>query len=114
MLDILLPAYDLTIWWPGIILLGIGIGFLTGMYGVGGGFLLTPFLKIIFGLPYPYAVGCSIMVIFLNSVIAVWGHWKRKSVDFLLGSIMAVGAIVGAEIGIRILTFLNRKLKVIF
>ncbi len=107
MFDIFIPALDTAIWWPGIILLGVGIGFLTGMYGVGGGFLLTPFLKIAFGLPYPSAVGCSILLIFMNSIIAVWGHWKKKSVDFLLGGIMAGGAIAGTEIGVRMLSLLH-------
>lgn len=108
MFDLLLPSSDITIWWPGIIVLGAFIGFLTGMYGVGGGFLLTPFLKIIFGLPYPLAVGCSLILIFLNSLLSVWGHWKKKSVDPQLGLIMAVGALIGTEVGIRILQFLDR------
>lgn len=109
MFDLLLPTHDLTVWWPGIIVLGIVIGFLTGMFGVGGGFLLTPFLKIVFGLPYPYAVGCSIALIFCNAILAVLGHWRKKSVDTLLGGIMAVGAILGTEIGVRILAWLDRK-----
>ena len=109
MFNIILSSSDISVFWPAIIVLGVLIGFLTGMYGVGGGFLLTPFLKILFGIPYPYAVGCSLSLIFINSMFASAGHWKKKSVDPLLGSILAVGALIGTEVGIRILQYLNTQ-----
>ena len=109
MFTIVLPPSEISVFWPGIIILGILIGFLTGMYGVGGGFLLTPFLKILFGIPYPLAVGCSLALIFFNSAFAAAGHWKKKSVDPLLGSILAMGALLGAEVGIKIIQFLSSK-----
>ncbi len=109
MFNLILPPSEISVFWPGIIILGVLIGFLTGMYGVGGGFLLTPFLKVLFGIPYTYAVGCSLTLIFINSMFASAGHWKKKSVDPLLGSILAVGALIGTEAGIRILQYLNTR-----
>ena len=102
MLSIELPLAGITVWIPGIIALGFAVGFLTGMFGVGGGFILTPFLKIVFGIPYPIAVGSDLVQIFINSSLSAWRHWRNKSVDFRLGIIIAIGAIFGTETGVRI------------
>jgi len=97
----------MNVGWPGLILLGAFIGFLTGMFGVGGGFLLTPLLKIVFGIPYPIAVGSGLLQIFITGIFSVWKHWKYKNVDFVMGSVMAAGALGGTEIGVRLLKMLN-------
>ncbi len=103
-----ISTLDFSLWWPGIILLGIIIGFLTGLYGVGGGFLLTPALKILFGIPYPIAIGSSIVLITCNAIVASWEHHKKRNVDFALGGVLAIGSIIGAEIGVRLLQLLQR------
>ncbi|MBD3393308.1 MAG: TSUP family transporter [Chitinivibrionales bacterium] len=107
MLNIELPLAGITVWAPGIVALGLAVGFLTGMFGVGGGFIITPFLKIVFGLPYPLAVGCGLAQILVTSSLSTWHHWRNRSVDALLGIIIAAGAIGGTETGVRIQTQLK-------
>lgn len=77
--DLTINIADVSVWFPGLIILGMTIGFLVGLFGVGGGFLLTPCLKIIFGIPYPIAVGTGLAQIFFNSSFASWKHWKKKT-----------------------------------
>jgi len=113
MLTLTLPLSGIDVWIPGIVLLGILIGFLIGLFGVGGGFLLTPLLKVVFGIPYPVAVGSSLLQIFINSSIATFQHWRNEKVDFKLGLILAAGAIAGTEIGVRILTHLQRSAPIL-
>jgi uncharacterized membrane protein YfcA len=113
MLTLTLPLSGVDVWIPGIVLLGILIGFLIGLFGVGGGFLLTPLLKVVFGIPYPVAVGSSLLQIFFNSCIATFRHWRNRKVDFKLGLILAAGAMAGTEVGVRILTRLQRSAPVL-
>lgn len=103
----MLNLAGLEVWWPGLILLGLCIGFLTGMFGVGGGFLLTPFLNIFFQIPYPVAVGSGLTQIFLTGGASTWKHWRKGNVDLKLGSVMAVGAFLGTELGVRMLKKLS-------
>ncbi len=107
MFQLNLPLSGTEIWWPGLALLGAGIGFLTGMFGAGGGFLLTPLLKIVFGIPYPIAVGSGLLQIFITGSFSAWKHWRNKNVDLLMGTIMAGGALVGTEIGVRLLKLIG-------
>lgn len=102
-----LTIAGVTVWWPGLVLLGLSIGCLTGMFGVGGGFLLTPCLNIFFGIPYPMAVGSDLMQIFVTGGASAWKHWRQKHVDPLLGLIMAGGALGGTELGVRLLKRLS-------
>jgi uncharacterized membrane protein YfcA len=113
MLTLALPLSGVDVWIPGIVLLGILIGFLIGLFGVGGGFLLTPLLKVVFGIPYPVAVGSSLLQIFFNSCIATFRHWRNQKVDFKLGIILAVGAMAGTEVGVRILNRLQRSAPIL-
>jgi uncharacterized membrane protein YfcA len=113
MLNLTLPLSGVDVWIPGIVLLGVLIGFLIGLFGVGGGFLLTPLLKVVFGIPYPVAVGSSLLQIFINSSIATFRHWRDQKVDFKLGLILAAGAMAGTEIGVRILIRLQRSAPIL-
>ncbi|SHN85311.1 sulfite exporter TauE/SafE family protein [Desulfitobacterium chlororespirans] len=97
------------VFWPGLIVLGLLIGFLTGLFGIGGGFLVTPCLKIIFGIPYPIAVGSSLAQILITGSVSAWKHWRNQKVDVLLGLIMAGGALVGTEIGVQLLDLLGTR-----
>ena len=102
-----LELAHVNVWWPGLLLLGLFIGFLTGMFGVGGGFLLTPFLNIFFGISYPIAVGSGLAQIFVTGAVSAWKHWRNRNVDPLLGIIMAGGALGGTEVGVRLLKLLS-------
>jgi len=107
MFDLTMGLAGVNVWWPGLVLLGLFIGFLTGMFGVGGGFLLTPCLNIFFGIPYPIAVGSDLVQIFITGAASAWKHWGQKHVDPLLGLIMAGGALAGTELGVRLLKRLS-------
>jgi len=102
-----LPMSGITVWWPGILLRGLGIGFLTGLFGVGGGFILTPALRILFGIPYPVAVGTSLLQIFVTGSLSAYKHWRFGHVDIKLGLLMASGALCGTAIGKRIMAWLE-------
>ncbi len=102
MFNIALPLAGTTVWAPGIVVLGFAIGFLTGMFGAGGGFILTPFLRIVFDIPYPIAVGSSLVQILVNASFSAWRHWRNRSVDLALGAIASVGAVCGTEVGVQI------------
>lgn len=107
MFHLTLTLAHVNSWWPGLILLGMIIGFLTGMFGVGGGFLLTPFLNIFFGIPYPIAVGSGLGQIFITGATSAWKHWHNHNVDPWMGIIMAGGGLGGTEIGVRLLKQLS-------
>jgi uncharacterized membrane protein YfcA len=113
MFTLTLPLSGVDVWIPGIVMLGIVIGFLIGLFGVGGGFLLTPLLKVVFGISYPVAVGSSLLQIFINSSIATVRHWRNQNVDFKLGLLLAAGAMAGTEIGVRILSHLQRSAPIL-
>jgi uncharacterized membrane protein YfcA len=109
MFETILPLADnMPIFIPGIVLLGVFVGFLTGLFGVGGGFLLTPALNILFGIPYPIAVGSDLLLIFCTGSVSAFKHWQRKNVDVKLGAILACSAVVGAEAGKRLMGLLEK------
>ncbi|WP_340150692.1 sulfite exporter TauE/SafE family protein [uncultured Sneathiella sp.] len=90
------------------LILGMGglVGFLSGMFGVGGGFLMTPLL-IFVGIPPAVSVASVANQITATSVSGVLAHWRRGNVDFKMGTIMLVGGIVGTLIGTWIFTLLT-------
>ena len=91
------------------IVIGLGgfIGFLSGLFGVGGGFLMTPFL-IFLGIPAPVAVATEANQIVASSVSGVIAHWRRKNVDFKMGSILLLGGIVGSSLGVLLFAVLEK------
>ena len=83
------------------LILGLGgmVGLLSGIFGVGGGFLMTPLL-IFLGVPAAVAVGTEANQIVAASVSGVLAHWRRGNVDIKMGSILLAGGIVGSTIGV--------------
>jgi uncharacterized membrane protein YfcA len=81
---------------------GILIGLLTGIAGVGGGFAIVPALVLLAGLPMPLASGTSLLLIALNSVVAMaaLGHWPASGLPLMLP--LLIGGFVGAQIGQRL------------
>ncbi len=100
-------AHGVAVCWPLIVLLGLFIGFLTGLFGVGGGFLLTPCLKILFGIAWGIAVGSGLLLFFFTGSVSAWRHWRRGNVDARLGVIMAAAASCGAFLGKAVLAWLE-------
>jgi uncharacterized membrane protein YfcA len=90
------------------LLLGIGgaVGFLSGMFGVGGGFLLTPIL-IFIGVPPTVAVATQANQVVASSVSGVLAHWSKDNVDFKMGTVLLVGGIIGSTVGVVIFTVLK-------
>lgn len=105
-MQIYLPIAEMAVDPFVIILLGGAVGFLSGMFGVGGGFLMTPLL-IFYGVPPAVAVGTEAAQIVASSVSGVSAHFKRKTVDFLMGGFLVFGGALGAIAGILIFRYLR-------
>jgi uncharacterized membrane protein YfcA len=106
-MQIYLPIAELSL--NGLLLLGIGlaIGFLSGMFGIGGGFIMTPLL-ILLGVPSGVAVGTGASQVMASSVSSALGHWQRGNIDLQMGYLLIGGGVVGAISGVRILYVLKQ------
>jgi uncharacterized protein len=106
-MDIYLPIAEVSL--DIFVLLGLGaaVGFLSGVFGVGGGFLLTPLL-IFIGVPPTVAVASSANQLVGASVSGVLAHWRRGNVDFKMGYVLLVGGLIGSLLGVWIFTLLKR------
>jgi uncharacterized protein len=106
-MDIYLPIAEVSL--DIFLLLGLGavIGFLSGVFGVGGGFLLTPLL-IFIGVPPAVAVASSANQLIGASVSGVLAHWRRGNVDFKMGLILLLGGLAGSVLGVWLFTLLKR------
>lgn len=105
-MQIYLPIAEMTVPAESILALGAFVGFLSGVFGVGGGFLTTPFL-IFLGIPPAVAVGTQTNQIVAASVAGVAGHWRQRNVDFKIGLVMLGGAILGSFLGVFIFKLLH-------
>ena len=103
---IYLPIAEMSVNIFLILAMGGGIGFLSGLFGVGGGFLMTPLL-IFIGVPAPVAVGTEANQIVASSVSGVLAHWRRGNVDFKMGSILLVGGFFGSSAGVVLFKYLQ-------
>ncbi|HRD76103.1 MAG TPA: sulfite exporter TauE/SafE family protein [Hyphomicrobiaceae bacterium] len=92
-----------------LILTGLGliVGFLSGMFGIGGGFIMTPLL-IASGVPSAVSVSTGAASVMASGVSGAIAQWKRRNVDVRLGIILLLGGGIGAFIGVRCLTLLRR------
>ena len=105
-MDLYLPIAGLSVNALVIIALGGVVGLLTGMVGVGGGFLTTPIL-IFYGIPPSVAVASSATQITGTSISGVLAHRRRKGVDYQMGGVIIAGGVIGALAGV----FLFRLLQ---
>ena len=106
-MDLYLPIAGLSVNVPVIVLLGFGVGFLSGMLGVGGGFLTTPLL-IFYGVPPAVAVASSAPQIMGSSVSGMLAHWRMGGVDRRMGAVLVAGGLAGAVLGSRIFEWLKQ------
>lgn len=88
-------------WWK-IVAAGAGVGALTGLLGVGGGFLVVPALIALRGMPMPLAVGTSQLVVLVNALAGLGGRLFGGSVVWGLGAVFGLGGILGAALGSRV------------
>jgi uncharacterized protein len=106
-MQIYLPIAELSV--NVFLLLGLGaaVGVLSGLFGVGGGFLMTPLL-IFIGIPPAIAVATGTNQIVASSVSGAIAHWRRRNIDFKMGIVLLVGGLLGSGIGIILFTFLRK------
>ena len=92
------------------IVLGLGgaVGLLSGLFGVGGGFLMTPLL-IFIGVPPAVAVGTQAVQIVASSVSGVLAHVRRGSVDFAMGLVLTIGGFLGSGLGVYVFSLLKHS-----
>ena len=105
-MDVYLPIANLSVNALVIVLLGGGVGLLSGMFGVGGGFLTTPLL-IIYGIPPTVAAASSASQVTGASVSGVIAHFGRNGVDTKMGGVLVAGGIVGSFAGAWIFRLLQ-------
>jgi hypothetical protein len=105
-MQVYLPIAEVSV--NALMLLGLGglVGVLSGMFGVGGGFLLTPLLFFI-GIPPAVAVATGANQIVASSFSGVLAHLKRRTVDFRMGGVLLAGGIVGATLGVILFNHLK-------
>lgn len=101
-----LPIAELSVNVFVILGMGIGVGMLSGIFGVGGGFLMTPLL-IFLGIPPAVAVGTEANQIVASSVSGVLAHWRRGNVDFRMGAVLLVGGVIGSTFGVWLFKILR-------
>ena len=106
-MSIYLPIANLSVNALVIILLGGGVGILSGMFGVGGGFLTTPLL-IFYGIPPTVAAASATTQVTGTSVSGAISHYRRGGVDVQMGVVLVVGGIIGAIAGAGLFELLQR------
>jgi uncharacterized membrane protein YfcA len=105
-MQIYLPIAEVSV--NAFLLLGLGgmVGVLSGMFGVGGGFLMTPLLFFI-GIPPAVAVATEANQIVASSFSGVLAHLRRKTVDLKMGTVLLVGGLIGAALGVWVFNYLK-------
>ena len=106
-MELYLPIAEMSVYW--LVLLGMGavVGFLSGMFGVGGGFLLTPLL-IFYGIPAEVAVATTASHLTASSMSGAIAQWRRRVIDFKMAGVMLIGGIAGSVAGVQLFALLRR------
>ena len=105
-MEIYLPIAEVAINPLLLLALGCGVGVLSGLFGVGGAFLLTPML-IFMGFPPAVAVASQANVVLASSVSGALFHWRRGNVDVRMGLILVAGGLIGSALGVALFALLR-------
>ncbi|HEY5820205.1 MAG TPA: sulfite exporter TauE/SafE family protein [Mesorhizobium sp.] len=105
-MGIYLPIAEMSVNALVLLAMGAAVGFLSGMFGVGGGFLITPLL-IFYNIPPAIAVATGANQVIASSFSGALAHFKRGSLDFKLGFVLLAGGIVGSSIGAYVFAILR-------
>lgn len=105
-MNVYLPIAELSLDLTSLLLLGGGVGLLSGLFGVGGGFLLTPLL-IFLGVPPPVAVATGANQVVGASVSGLFAHLRRRNVDLRMGGVLLAGGLAGSWAGVALFAWLN-------
>ena len=111
MLDIYLPIAQVNVDIFLLLFLSLAVGILSGLFGVGGGFLMTPFL-IFMGIPPVYAVPNEVNNILATSVSGSLTHWYKNTLDYKMGLLIVSGGVVGTIIGITTFSYFSKIGKI--
>ena len=106
-MEIYLPIAEMSVQWLVILTMGFGVGFLSGLFGVGGGFLLTPLL-VFYGIPSTIAVATTLSHVTASSVSGALAQWRKRAIDFKMAGIMLVGGFSGTSIGVWLFALMRR------
>jgi uncharacterized membrane protein YfcA len=106
-MQIYLPIAEVSVNGPGLLVIGMMVGLLSGMFGVGGGFILTPLLFFI-GIPPTVAVASAANQIAGSQFSALLVHLQRKTVDLKMGMVLLAGGVLGSATGVQIFTVLRQ------
>jgi len=104
--QVYLPIAEISVSVLLLLGLGGGVGFLSGLFGVGGGFLMTPLL-IFIGVPPAVAVATQSNQTVATSVSGVLAHWSRDNVDFKMGFVLLSGGVFGSMVGVALFSILR-------
>jgi uncharacterized membrane protein YfcA len=105
-MSIYLPIAEMNVNIFLIVFIGMVVGALSGLFGVGGGFLMTPLL-IFLGIPPVVAVGSEAPHVLASSVSGVIAHWRKRNVDFKMGFFLLSGGVIGSTLGVNLFKLLN-------
>ena len=105
-MDIYLPIAEVAVNAPLMVALGALVGFISGLFGIGGGFLMTPLL-VFFGIPAPVAVSSMALHVAGSSMSSVMAYSRRRAVDWRMGGVLASGGVIGAIAGVEIFRLLR-------
>src|SRR5258705_68621 len=105
-MELYLPVAEMSVNWAMILGMGAAVGFLSGMFGVGGGFLMTPLL-VFYGIPPGIAVATQASHITAASLSGALTQWRRQAVDFKMGVMLLTGGIAGSVLGVYVFRLLR-------
>jgi uncharacterized membrane protein YfcA len=105
-MELYLPVAEMSVNWAMILSMGAAVGFLSGMFGVGGGFLMTPLL-VFYGIPPGVAVATQASHITAASLSGALAQWRRQGVDAKMGGVLLAGGILGSVFGVYIFRLLQ-------
>ena len=105
-MGIYLPIAEMSVNMVMLLAMGAAVGFLSGMFGVGGGFLITPLL-IFYNIPPAIAVATGANQVVASSVSGALAHLKKGTIDFKLGTVLLAGGVVGSSFGVWVFTLLR-------
>jgi uncharacterized membrane protein YfcA len=106
-MQVYLPIAEMSVDALLVLGIGLGVGWLSGLFGVGGGFLLTPLL-ILIGIPAPVAVASGANQTLGASVSGLIAQWRRGNVDPRMGTVLLIGGFLGSLAGVQLFAWLRR------
>ena len=105
-MQIYLPIAEISINILILLSLGLGVGILSGLLGVGGGFLMTPIL-IFLGIPAAVAVSTQANQVVASSISGALAHWRRRTLDLKMGLVLLLGGVFGSVAGVQLFSILK-------